>query len=611
MSGKPDTKEALQPEGKVRRSQMLTSYGPGALVDLLDYAVIVNGLDFWKYGKKEGIEVVEEPRLRERLTARFKKLGRDLRVEGAFRTPPAGDDARPSPYHGVTARLFPRWFVCQRCRALVRYDGLEFRGGRFLHGCHGKGVECVPVRFVQACPSGHVDDLNWIGVAHQGPPCDAPSLRLQEGVTGDFSEVRVECETCRKSRWLIDLKQPETRPKCRGTRPWLGPEGEEACEQPATLIVRTASSAYFSQTDSALSIPEKENALHEAVLKHKAILLNATAATLSAFRTIPQVGADVAPWTDAQVLDAVELIKAGKKPERPPIRTAEFQRFVEAEWETPGQIPPPGVHFFARRAKVPALPGVERVVLAHKLREVRVQVGFTRLDFPTPTLQGEHDLGVRSAPVGLNTDWLPAVEVFGEGLFLRLDEQAVQAWEARPEVQAREAALRGAFDAAFSSRDVPPPFPGARFYLLHSLAHLLVTAVSLECGYSASAIRERIYCAPATDAVPMAAILLSTGTPGTEGTLGGLVQQGRDVHAHLRHAMRLGRLCSNDPVCAAHDPLGPTERRLEGAACHGCLFTAESSCEWFNRYLDRALVVPCLGRPAALAFFGDGEWPQT
>jgi hypothetical protein len=158
---------------------------------------------------------------------------------------------------------------------------------------------------------------------------------------------------------------------------------------------------------------------------------------------------------------------------------------------------------------------------------------------------------------------------------------------------------------------VPPSFPGARFYLLHSLAHLLVTAVSLECGYSASAIRERIYCAPAGDVVPMAAILLSTGTPGTEGTLGGLVQQGRGVHAHLRHAMRLGRLCSNDPVCAAHDPLGPTERRLEGAACHGCLFTAESSCEWFNRYLDRALVVPCLGQPAELAFFGDGEWPPT
>lgn len=609
MTTRPDSRESVQPEGKARRSQMLTSYGPGALVDLLDYAVIINGLDFWKFGKREGIELVEEPRLRERLAARLKKLGRELKIDGAFRMPPAGDDQRPDPWHGVTARLFPRWFVCQRCRSLARYDGLEFKGGRFLHGCHGKGVECVPVRFVQACTAGHVDDLNWIGVAHQGPACGGPSLKLLEGVTGDFSEVRVECETCRKSRWLIDLKPQETRPRCRGTRPWLGPEGEEPCDQPATLIVRTASSAYFSQTDSALSIPERENALYEAVVKHKAILTSATEATLGAFRTIPHVGIDIASWSDAQVLATVELVQAGKKPERPPIRTAEFQRFVQAEWETPGQIPPPGVHFFARRAQVPALPGVERVVVAHKLREVRVQVGFTRLDFPTPSLQGEHDLGVRTAPIGLNTDWLPAVEVFGEGLFLRLDETAVQAWETRPAVRAREAELSRAFDTAFASRDVPPVFPGARFYLLHSLAHLLTTAVSLECGYSASAIRERIYCAPATDAVPMAGILLSTGTPGTEGTLGGLVQQGRDIQRHLHHALRLGHLCSNDPVCAAHDPLGPTERRLEGAACHGCLFIAESSCEWFNRYLDRALVVPCLGQPTELAFFGGGEWP--
>jgi hypothetical protein len=139
--------------------------------------------------------------------------------------------------------------------------------------------------------------------------------------------------------------------------------------------------------------------------------------------------------------------------------------------------------------------------------------------------------------------------------------------------------------------------------MLHSLAHLLISAVSLECGYPASAIRERIYCAPSSDPTPMAAILLSTGTAGTEGTLGGLVEQGMLLRRHLRRAYDLGVLCSNDPVCASHDPENdPTERPLEGAACHGCLFVAECSCERFNRYLDRALVVPALGHEAE-AFF--------
>lgn len=113
------------------------------------------------------------------------------------------------------------------------------------------------------------------------------------------------------------------------------------------------------------------------------------------------------------------------------------------------------------------------------------------------------------------------------------------------------------------------------------------SAVSLECGYSASSIRERIYFGDSGYG-----ILLHTGTPDSEGTLGGLVQVGRKIEQHLRNALELGRLCSNDPVCAQHTPQNAHEERyLMGAACHGCLLIAETSCERFNQYLDRSLVV--------------------
>lgn len=601
-------KIAVQPEGKVRRSQMLTTYGPGALVDLLDYAVIINGLDAWRFGQT-GIEVIEEPRLRDRLALRLKAMGQSLAGESAFRLPPAGDDNQPTPAHGVSARLFPRWFVCQNpdCRALTRYQSLDFKGGRFYHDC---GHLCVPVRFVQACHAGHIDDLNWIGLVHQGHPCESVSLQLEEGRTGDFSEVRAVCETCKRSRQLIDLKVKEMQPDCRGKRPWLGPEGDEACELQATLIVRTASSAYFSQVDSALSIPDADNALYDTVSQHMGVLIAANAATLPAFRQIPSVGSALQPFSDSDVLAMVELVKAGKKPARPPIREAEFDRFVSEPLETPGHVAPADRLFFARRADIAPIDGVDRVVLAHKLREVRVQLGFTRLDYPSPSFSGEQDVGVRSAALGLTSEWLPAVEVFGEGVFIALDEDAVQLWEQRPAVEARAAELEKAHLDRFAGNASVPVFPGARFYLLHSLAHLLLTAIALECGYSASAIRERIYCAPATSAKPMAALLLSTATPGTEGTLGGLIDQGRRLKRHLAHALRLGRLCSNDPVCAGHAPTAP-DGGVDGAACHGCLYVAESSCEFFNRYLDRALVVPCLGQPAELAFFEDATWAPT
>ena len=169
---------------------------------------------------------------------------------------------------------------------------------------------------------------------------------------------------------------------------------------------------------------------------------------------------------------------------------------------------------------------------------------------------------------------------------------------------ARAKELERGFELWARNATTRATFPGARYYLLHSLAHGLISAIALECGYAASAIRERIYCAPAADPVPMAALLLSTGTSGSEGTLGGLVDQARNLRAHLRRAWEMARLCSNNPVCSAHDPAGLSERYLEGAACHGCLFVAECSCERNNTLLDRTLLVPTIGNAEA-AFFKD------
>ena len=272
----------------------------------------------------------------------------------------------------------------------------------------------------------------------------------------------------------------------------------------------------------------------------------------------------------------------------------------------PGDLPTGEVLFFARAEKPSetAPRQLSRLVLAHKLREVRAIIGFTRLEPVTPNLQGEFDLGVELAPLGLTADWLPAIEVRGEGVFLQLDEDVMREWEDRQTVLLRGEELLRGYDEWAETVENAPGFPGVRLYLLHSLSHLLISAISLECGYAASALRERIYCAGRDAPLPMAAILLSTGTSGAEGTLGGLVEQGRNIVAHLRRAYDLGMLCSNDPVCASHSPAeDPAERHLEGAACHGCMFVAECSCERFNRYLDRALVFPTIGRDPQLAFF--------
>jgi hypothetical protein len=607
-SGSP---QHLQPDGKVRPGQLVTTFGPGALVDLVDHAVLVGGLDFWSYDQRKGVTVIQEPRLRDAIDRKLSGSDRKLSVDQAFRSPPIGDDREPSEFSGVQVLQFPSWMVCQNpdCRALVESSGLELKGGRFLHRCTGsKPSPTVPVRFVGACRRGHVTDFPWIDFAHRDHDrCASPNLHLVEGASGDFSEVRVVCR-CGAEQNLSEAMTPETNPPCPGERPWLGSQGNEKCTERLRLLARTASNSYFAQVVSALSIPEKDIAVAETVQRLWDHLQKVDSVKKLAMvrEMMPEVEAGLAGVAPAAVLRAIENRRAHRPPERQPLRSAEFEQLVSQPTETLGELPGADEDFFARTAAQDHLPaGVGQVVLAHKLREVRAQIGFTRLEPVTADLQGEYELGVQSAPLGLVTDWLPATEIRGEGMFIRLDDKAVKAWEARPAVKRRGEQLLAGYQQWAAGYPQPPPFPGTRFYLLHSLSHLLISGISLECGYASSAIRERLYCAAADSETAMAALLLSTGSSGSEGTLGGLVGQGRDLPLHLRRAFDLGVLCSNDPVCASHSPQQDLqERYLEGAACHGCLYLAECSCERCNRYLDRALVVPTIGHDPTLAFFG-------
>ncbi|MCA9718155.1 MAG: DUF1998 domain-containing protein [Myxococcales bacterium] len=608
-----------KPEGQIRQSQMVTTYGPGAMVDLVDRAVVIGGLEHWNYGR-EGYQSLDDPRLRRSLIPRLKALdpNLDLAPEGYFRLAPACDARDPSPRVGIRALEFPRWFVCQGCRRLARAnDAFETHRERYRHPCtRNKYSHAVPVRFVAACERGHLTDFPWVPFAHEHNICDRPELYLIEGSTGDVARIIVQCRNCGSSR---PLSQATVLPfRCGGDRPWLGGRAaNEECGDQLKLLVRTGSDAYFAQVESALRLPEPDPDPLVLKIREKDIwdILQHTTSIdqLRAFVGIPKIASAIAGESLERVFAAVEgARRADANPVERPIRSAEYERLTTAPDEVPGVLAPEKTQFAAytipeHRADLP--PGVSRLVVVPKLHKIRVQVSFSRFLFLSANLQGEFDYSkakcrpaVLTRPTG-NEKWLPAAEIRGEGIFFELDPGAVQRWEERDAVQERAETLLRAFEA--DSRGAE--FPGVRFYLLHSLAHLLLTAISLECGYAASSIAERIYCEPrprGTRTGGMSGILLTTGSTGSEGTLGGLVEEGRRLLHHLREAWDIGRLCSNDPVCATHDPSSAaSDRRHEGAACHGCLYIAECSCDHFNRHLDRALVVPTIGNNPDLAYF--------
>jgi hypothetical protein len=594
-----------RPDGEARHSQLITTFGPGALVDLVGDAVVIGGLDFWHFPPKH--HSIDEPRLRDDLIERFRKQGRSLDPRQPFRSPPVGDMREATPGCGVDAVEFPRWFVCQneRCRALARSEHLERKKDRYWHSCDtGTAHECVPVRFVAACKNGHLDEFPWVLWVHEKADiCASPRLKLIDGATGDFSEVRIDC-SCGAKRSLISAIVDAANPACDGRRPWLGLEGGEDCKERVRLLTRTASNAYYAQVETALSIPEDRHRLRDLVQNHWDVLEAVTDPNeLQALRKLVKKLVVLDEWPHAEIIAVIADIRAGKPATREPLRVSEYRQLMTAKPEVPGEIPGADDTFHARSITAPAIAGVGAVVLVKKLRQVRVQVGFTRIEAATANMLGEFDLAVKSAPLSLTKDWLPAIEVRGEGIFIQLDEDAVHRWETSAATMAREEELAVGHRRWRDEKDIDMDFPEARFYLLHSLSHLLMSALSLECGYPASALTERIFSAPHDSETPMAGLLLMTGSPSAEGTLGGLVEEGRRLEQHLKRAFDMAQLCSNDPVCAQHAPTtGIGERHLEGAACHGCLYVAESSCERSNNFLDRALVVPTLGANGC-AFF--------
>ncbi|QEG00164.1 hypothetical protein Mal15_42330 [Stieleria maiorica] len=589
-----------RPHGQIRQSQLITSFGPGAMLDLPDHSALVGGLDSWSTG---GDEIIE-PRLADKLKDLFEPPLQNLKL---FSPPPDNDD-HGAPQTGITAWQFPEWFITQdvdreashgvvRARMLVHRRMLT--RGKFIDDDRKKR-SVVPVRFVRACRSGHIGDIDWYNFVHGGETDCRRQLWIEErGTSGDLAEVWVRCECGKGERNMaIAAESPASLLRCDGKRPWLGPYANERCGESNRLLIRTASNAYFPQVMSVISLPDRNADLREAVESVWDFIGQAEdEGEIKYERKKEKVSKVLEGYTNYEVFNEVKVRKGQSAETKKSVKQAEMETLVASKDEL-GDDKPDG-NFFARNLPrehwdAPWMKDVDRVVLVHRLREVMAQVGFTRFEAVSPDIDGELEMGVRRASLAREISWLPAIENRGEGVFIQFNSEAVQNWVARDEVRARGERLLAGYEAwkgehTGATKKFVEEGGLLPYVLFHSFSHMLVTAVSLECGYPASSIRERIYTIPDVGY----GVLLFTGTSDAEGTLGGLIQVGRKIHEHIRSALEMGELCSNDPVCAQHQPANQHERRfLHGAACHGCLLISETSCEQHNEFLDRSLVVP-------------------
>ncbi|MCZ2523862.1 DrmB family protein [Streptomyces sp. NPDC059506] len=579
---------ALRRLGAVRRAQLITTYGVGSMIAVENESFIVAGLDSW--------DIRQAPEISEH------RLARLLRVAG-FRLPPAPDEKGRD---GVRVHRFPLWYSCPSCQDLKPFRRFGSPPGKSICAKPECQENLVPSRFVMACSHGHLGDFPYWKWVHRKNTPDGQTglcggdLRLRtSGTTASLRSILVSCtcgvpevsmEGAFSRKALSDLGI-----KCPGTKPWLKNAPEEACTEMPRTLQRGSSAAWNPVVRSALSIPPWGEGLHLKLANRIHRLVGCTDQEIAIYLKVE----GVLEGTEYTVNDVVSIVRAAEaedaETESVPkhrayaaLRHEEYQRLNAGR---PEEYSAREQHFVCEEpaGDLGALPdaGIDRVMLVKRLREVRALESFTRVELPSEVDTKSH------APLALgDVPWRPAIEVIGEGVFLRLDETRLKEWESEPAHVERADRIRRNHEALLRERLAKPgdPVPASpvspRYLLLHTLAHVLINEWSLDAGYPASALRERLY---ATD--DMAGILIYTATSDSAGSLGGIVAQGEpgNLAGTLEAALDRAGWCSSDPLCMESEATGADSLNL--AACHACVLLPETSCETNNSFLDRAMLV--------------------
>jgi hypothetical protein len=587
---------------EIRRSQIVTTFGPGGIADVragknggTAISVIMAGLDAWDESAGEtgsGLnhpQTISEPRLQ-------KILG-----VGGFRLPPVvPTDDTGSYVNGerLPGIRFPSWLHCPECHQIkraARWQAFPGDAARYCAECGhrlGRKVHVVPVRFISCCENGHIDEFPWWRWLEHRKDCSNRETFWLESQGAGLAGIRMSC-TCGASRSMDGCFGTEAFRglPCGGNRPWLG-DRQEGCPATVRAVLRGASNVYFPALASSLDIPPWADRIQQSL---GATDWNRLAGAPHDQKRLDIIRAlDLAErlgMTEEDLLRAVtHRLGLLSRQSDETIRYDEFQAFLappagdQVEFEVRAEVVAPEIRQF-----------FNSIISVKRLREVRAIRSFTRI---RPPADWRASGSPHFADLSLaRKDWLPAIEVRGEGIFLQMNSEALAGWETRLQTDGfwadRLRRVNESYRNEFTRRHgAAVPIPRQitlRFMMIHSLAHTLMRQLALSSGYSAASLRERLYC---DEQYPqMNGLLIYTASPDADGTLGGLSRQSRtsrilDVVVDGILSMRW---CSSDPLCiegvlARSEPQNP-------AACHSCLLAPETSCEEFNRLLDRALLI--------------------
>jgi hypothetical protein len=598
---------------QVRTAQYVTSYGPGALLEGRLSRVIPrpdrDGLDNWQAVVSAG-ELDPGP-----LAGVLAKPSHHSPPR-LFQVPSNAALGYPDQSVVYRTRPFPRWRLCWN-RPAHPQNRVILYGGYKCPTCGSRNPDDLEaVRFVLACPAGHLDDVPWEQVAHtSGSPACAPSTAnpphfYWEGGGGSLRDLQVRCPRC-NSAGSVGRAFQRTWP-CSGRFPELE-RGQDAahrprCPVPARLMQRGAAGLRVPEIFTAFRI--RKDAV-DACLERPAVrrafqyaLIGTADGSLSPV-VLKSIIDTLVRDRDLDETEATEILRAG--PERvlrlvqqedgasgPPGTFAEVVRrefnvlLHLSRADTPSAHASATPRFATHAVTEVSWSGPDslvplRVAPAVRLETVMVQHAYRRLVPSQPAYQPQPvDIGSPAA----DGTWYPAVQLEGEGLFFAGSPvpRERESWSA---AQRDAAAYYAGKEFLFRGNSLERPDElDPVFVWWHTLAHALVRVLAVEAGYELSGIRERVYVRHGSGE-PAGGIMLYAAMPGSSGSLGGLFALVPHLTDLMERVRDLTESCSNDPLCGSHRFAAGG---YSGAACHACLFLPETSCEHRNMWLDRRVL---------------------
>jgi hypothetical protein len=591
----------------IRRSQLISTWGVGAIIPFPDNeSLMIAGLDAW-YDNAGNIKEfkITDSRLE-------KRLGVD-----ELRCPPDFHNSQTGSLNvllKIPAVRFPRWHYCPHCGFMIKTsyysqqpkcEQPQWPHGRSCIGPYPQKM--IPERFIVICPNGHIDDFpiaEWVhhGYTHHYDPNICKIRRSTGGKSAALTGVFYEC-TCGAKQSLVGATTrgalAKIGYKCHGSKPWLGIEEdtEHLCggSEDVKVVQRGGTNVWFADIKSSIYIPVEASRAGQHIQKvsNDCFLIVTNSRTdgkidrklCDAFAMKGKIDPDLfyqAIIAKSKGEDAYKEISEDISEEE--FRIAEYNVLDKSSGNDKSEFHSVKYDIALFDPKIKKY--FSGISLVPKLKETRALAGFSRLIPDESKSISEKKKELRLG----DENWLPAVQVFGEGIFFNFNQALLAEWAAKSCVLQRISILDKSYKKIKGNKSSLNP----KYVLIHTFAHLLINQLSFNCGYGSSSIRERIYCDKDKDIHNMNGVLLYTASGDSDGSLGGLVRQGqpRYIEPIIVSAIRSAGWCSSDPVCI--QSLGQGAENSNLAACHNCALLPETCCENGNKLLDRGLLIGTL-----------------